>query len=349
MEYLKQYEGTISRTYSRLLDDYLILKGYEPTKGFDEIKINNSTPIDLLPIEEWSLRLQYASQILDDSLLGLHMGQAISPKHLGILGYVISACENIEQALNKLTSYHRLVFDVIPLYRNDGDTWVELIWDNEIYNADRLIDELGITVLTAFCRSIVKQPEKIIPLFINFPFSDNGFKREYENYFGCPVFFDQSKTCYRISKDMLQIPINNFSSDVIYILEQHANSMLDHLPKTQDLITQLRQIIIKKIPNSNPNITQISKEMGMSVRNMQRFLLSMNTSFRDEINIVKFQLAIAYLQDPSIQILDIAMLLGYSEHSAFTRAFKSHTGKTPQEYRHHLNNRNSNFWRKVSS
>jgi AraC-like DNA-binding protein len=48
---------------------------------------------------------------------------------------------------------------------------------------------------------------------------------------------------------------------------------------------------------------------------------------------VRHELALSYLRDPRLQIVDIALLLGYSEHSAFTRAFRERTGTTPQQAR----------------
>lgn len=63
----------------------------------------------------------------------------------------------------------------------------------------------------------------------------------------------------------------------------------------------------------------------------------MGTSFRKELNLVRYELAKSYLIDPRLQIIDIALLLGYSEHSAFTRAYKEWSGKTPQQEREYLN------------
>ena len=66
---------------------------------------------------------------------------------------------------------------------------------------------------------------------------------------------------------------------------------------------------------------------------MQRRLKGAGTSFRKELNLVRNELALSYLRDPALQITDVAMLLGYSEHSAFTRAFRRQNGTTPQRLR----------------
>ncbi|MEL0027621.1 MAG: AraC family transcriptional regulator [Perlucidibaca sp.] len=54
---------------------------------------------------------------------------------------------------------------------------------------------------------------------------------------------------------------------------------------------------------------------------------------RQEVNLVRYELAQSYLRDPRLQIMDVALLLGYSEHSAFTRAFKGWSGQSPQAVR----------------
>jgi AraC-like DNA-binding protein len=77
----------------------------------------------------------------------------------------------------------------------------------------------------------------------------------------------------------------------------------------------------------------IDADLHISSRTLQRRLRDAGTSFRSELNLIRHESALSYLRDELLQIADIAMLLGYSEHSAFTRAFKEWCGRTPAETR----------------
>lgn len=76
--------------------------------------------------------------------------------------------------------------------------------------------------------------------------------------------------------------------------------------------------------------------LGVRSRTLRRHLQQAGTGFREELLLVRHQLGISYLRDPRLQLVDIALLLGYSEHSAFTRAFREYCGSTPQQMRQQL-------------
>jgi AraC-type DNA-binding domain-containing proteins len=98
-------------------------------------------------------------------------------------------------------------------------------------------------------------------------------------------------------------------------------------------VEQLRKAITHALRDGEPSIERISRQLGTSSRTLQRRLQEAGTSFRHELSLVRQELALSYLRDPRLQIVDIAMLLGYSEHSAFTRAFKEWSGRSPHEAR----------------
>jgi len=71
----------------------------------------------------------------------------------------------------------------------------------------------------------------------------------------------------------------------------------------------------------------------MSVRNLQRRLKEVGTTFRTLLETVRKDLASTYLHDPDIEFAEVAFLLGFSDQSAFSRAFRRWTGHSPSEAR----------------
>ena len=69
------------------------------------------------------------------------------------------------------------------------------------------------------------------------------------------------------------------------------------------------------------------------MRQLQRYLQAQGSNYQQRTQQVRQMLAEQYLQDPHLSLQEIALLLSYSEQSAFQRAFKLWTGKTPQQFR----------------
>lgn len=129
------------------------------------------------------------------------------------------------------------------------------------------------------------------------------------------------------------MPLKSPDPALIALLEQHADRLLAQLPQQQEIVEQVRKLIARALHDGEPDIERISTQLYCSSRTLQRRLREADTNFRRELNLVRYELAASYLQDPRLQIMEIAMLLGYSEHSAFTRAFKEWSGHTPQQVR----------------
>ena len=91
--------------------------------------------------------------------------------------------------------------------------------------------------------------------------------------------------------------------------------------------------MVNILREGEPKMEKVSETLCHSPRTMQRRLTEAGTTFRKELNLVRTELAKSYLQDSRLQIADIAQHLGYSEHSAFSRALKKQTGHSPEQMR----------------
>jgi AraC-like DNA-binding protein len=85
-----------------------------------------------------------------------------------------------------------------------------------------------------------------------------------------------------------------------------------------------------------PPVALAAEMMGCSVRTLQRRLAAERTSYRDVVDKARCLKAMSQLRDDGDSITELALMLGYSEHSAFTRAFRRWTGTSPSEFREHV-------------
>lgn len=326
------HRRVVPESYVQLLYEYLDAHGHAP-ESILGAPWPTPAPHGLggIDVEIWEQMLEQAAAQLANPLLSLHVGQAITAQHLGILGTVLSACENLGAALQRLERYQRLIFDVVPMRHRIGDGWIDLIWDISQYRPGRLVEETGYSVLLQFARVLTRSPLK--PLAVRFAHGAAGDVRTYEEHFGCPVLFAHPEPGLRCSLDFLATPLRSPDPGLIALLERHADTLLARLPQQAEFVEKLRKSIIDSLREGTPDIETISAKLFCSSRTLQRRLRRVGTGFRSELNLVRHELAVSYLRDPRLQIAEIAMLLGDSEHSAFTRAFRERTRETPLETR----------------
>jgi len=291
----------IPATYVQLLFEYLEGQGHDPEKVLGERwPTPDATGLGGINVEHWQTLLEIAKDYLNDPFISLHVGQTITTRHLGVLGAVLSACDNFFSAMQRFERYQRLI-------------------------------ETGRTVMVQFGRSLLR--DKDIIHAVHFIHEKPEDTKPYEEYFGCPVLFEQPVPLIRFGLEMLNFPLKSPDANLVAILDKHADQLLESLPHEDEFIEQVRKDIAHLLHNGEPKIEQLADRLHFSQRTLQRRLIEAGTSFRKELNFVRYQLAQSYLKDPRLQVIEIALLLGYAEHSPFTRAYKEWSGKTPQQQR----------------
>lgn len=116
-------------------------------------------------------------------------------------------------------------------------------------------------------------------------------------------------------------------------LTEQAEKYLRSLYQQDDIAGQLRRRLADLMARGEANADAACQALKLSRRTLQRRLKAEKTSFQKILNEVRAELAINYLRDARLKSLEIAMLLGYSNISSFTTAFKSWYDLPPAEYR----------------
>src|SRR5262249_980547 len=117
------------------------------------------------------------------------------------------------------------------------------------------------------------------------------------------------------------------------ILDRQADALLARLPAATGLTARARRAVVQALPDGKLGVADIARRLGTSGRSLQRGLLAESTSFQELVSEVRCQLAIGHLQYGRMTTAEIAFALGFSEPSAFQRAFRRWTGKTPLAFR----------------
>jgi AraC-like DNA-binding protein len=111
--------------------------------------------------------------------------------------------------------------------------------------------------------------------------------------------------------------------------------IIDYLAKLNkdDIVGQTKSIIFDQLPFGQVAIDQIAERLFLSERTLRRRLKEAGTSFKEILAETRRELGERYIQDSSLSLTEIAYMLGFSDSSSLSRAYKSWTGKSPSEHR----------------
>ena len=109
--------------------------------------------------------------------------------------------------------------------------------------------------------------------------------------------------------------------------------VLSEMPRESDFFAAVRRAIAESMREGDPKLGRVIKKLSISQRTLERRLKEQGAVFKKLVDDTRRRFALNYLIDRKRTLTEIAFLLGYSEVSAFNRAFRRWTGSTPLEHR----------------
>ncbi|MEE9384148.1 MAG: AraC family transcriptional regulator ligand-binding domain-containing protein, partial [Nannocystaceae bacterium] len=156
---------------------------------------------------------------------------------------------------------------------------------------------------------------------------------EYERVLGAPAFFSSEYNEIVFANAALEVPHDRADPGLAAVLDRHGEAALSALPRVDSLADRVRSLLAKELQGGNPSADTPAERLRMSTRTLARRLTDEGTSHKEVLDDLRGELAQRYLGDPNLAIAEVAFLLGFSEPSAFHRAFKRWTGQTPSQFR----------------
>ena len=269
--------------------------------------------------------------------LGLEIAKYVQPRHIGVLGYLAQACTHLGEAIQQYHDFYRLIYDGGPLMARIESDEILIGWDVPKIFTTQTTDEIALAILYQFLLKFTHQQHLVINR-VDFRHPQPSNVAYYQKYFNCPVRFSQPHSFLVIPLQTLLQPIHQADQTLQALLLDRAKDQLASLPDITLLDAQIQHAILSGLQQQQANIEYVSHKLGLSVRTLQRHLKKQQSSFQQRVQDIRLALAKKYLLDPHLNLQQIALLLGYSEQSAFQRAFKQWTQQTPQNWRKIANN-----------
>jgi AraC-like DNA-binding protein len=120
------------------------------------------------------------------------------------------------------------------------------------------------------------------------------------------------------------------------LLDRQAQALMLALPNSDAFDRALQEVLLKLLPDGDASVRRAARELHLSVRSLQRRLDARGLVWQRLLDRTREELARQYLADRALSLSDIALLLGFSEQSAFQRAFRRWTGDTPRRVRQRM-------------
>ena len=281
----------------------------------------------------------FAIERTGDPLVGLHMAEAYSPGALDILGYVVLSCTTVGDVLDRLARYARLLNDGmrIDVVREGRTAWCRCTFvesvDNYLLRApDQAVD----TTWAALARELGRltaRPLVAEEVWFRHGAPSGGGKAEYARILGARVKFGAREDRFIVPITHLAEPIRSANPSLLRAFEQHADAILSGMDAQRTKSHEVAQVLAERLKGTVPPLGEVARALAMSDRNLQRALRNDGTSFQKLLDEVRRDLAISHLANPATSAGQVGFLLGFSEPSAFHRAFRRWTGKAPSAYR----------------
>ena len=158
----------------------------------------------------------------------------------------------------------------------------------------------------------------------------------FEAFFGCAVDFEAGSDCILFSHDSLSTRNRLGDQALSEFLTRHLDAELEQVKSEPSLVRSTKEENARGLSEGVPRMADIARELGLSVRSFHRRLADHGVSFQALAEETRREIAMSMLRDDTCPLSEIAFLAGFSEQSAFNRAFKRWTNQTPANYRRSL-------------
>ena len=265
-----------------------------------------------------------------DEALGVVAGSCVQPRSYQVMGYAIMTSDTLEAAIGRLIRYETLVGKLGRTeMRREGDQ-VELVWHSPLSGVWACyLKEAAIAGWVTFARSLLSE----VPDYeVCFDHPLRGDVAPYHDILGKRVSFGAAFTGVRLPASALDIAVKSADPGLCAVLDREARTALTEFDSRINLSNEVRAVIAQCLPEGEPTLEMVAHRLGLPVRSMQARLRDGGQPFKTLVDEVRRQLAALYLQRDDVSLVDVGFLLGFSEQSAFSRAFRRWYGMAPQQY-----------------
>jgi AraC-like DNA-binding protein len=268
-----------------------------------------------------------------DPCFGLHAQLRMPAGAVDVLDFAVRSSATLGDALRNLVRFNRLAHDLAEFeLRREGDA-ARLV--QRFRGADARVGwqvaDYSVGGLVVVMRQLVG--DDWTPREVRIAHEAPQDPAPYVALLGVLPRFGGATNEVLFDAALLARPVRGSDPRLNDILTRHAEALVARLPRADDWLGRVRALVAERLDEGDPSIESVATPLGVGPRTLQRRLQEAGTTLRELVASLRAEMALELLGREAFGVAEVAYLLGYSEPSAFHRAFKRWHGITPAEYR----------------
>jgi AraC-like DNA-binding protein len=323
--------ATIGQIVKRIFEQ----NGLDPEPLFTEVGITLDQirdPNARIPARAWDALARATVAQVGDPALGLQAAQCWHPSNLGALGYAWLSSSTLRRGLERVVRYWRLIGEKTAARLEGTEEDLKTVFESG--RTDPVVSavtaDFSISLLVSMCR--MNYGNGLRPVAVRLKRAKPDGWQVYESHYGCSVRFDATEDSFTLTRDDADKVLPSSNRQIATTLDSILAQQLAQLDKT-NVVARCRASLLEQLPSGELSEEEMAQQLNMSRRTLQRKLADAETTYQQLVDTTRRELALRYIENPSQSITDITFMLGFSQQSAFTRAFRRWTGYAPREYR----------------
>ncbi|MBO9709394.1 MAG: AraC family transcriptional regulator [Caulobacter sp.] len=331
---------TVSAGYAANLLNYALSRGAEADALAERSGISAVDLVDpdaRIPLAAYQALMGAAKALCGEPALALHLGARQDFKDISVVGLICYAAPTMGEALMELNRYGRLVAEVdVPvaggrfqLAPRDGELWL-----TDMRSDPNSFPEMTEGTWSRFISETRRHfPDAPFAKAVHFTHAAPDYADEYERVLGTPVTFSSDRNAILIDVSWLAIPLHNPSRYAFGVLSEHADRLLKTLESAKSMRGRVENLLLPVLHKGDVAMAKVAREVGLSRASLYRKLKEEGVGYEALVDDLRRRMALHYLDGRKVSVNETAYLVGFSDPSAFSRAFKRWTGSSPRGHR----------------
>jgi len=312
--------------------------GHDPLPVFAAVGVDlhqlEQQPDGRVPIATMTALWQQLEKVTGNPAFGLTVASFVQPMHFRALGLLMLSCSNMLQVIDKLGRYHALVSNSVNIRVIQQPQRIGFAIDPlaGVPISPLAVDGFFATIVT-FARQLTGIAHLLdeVELMRPQPAGGQG-SQPWTALMQCPVTFGQATNCLWFNRARLAAMVlpgdEQLAAANEAVVEQYLKKM-----NALSWSERVRNSVQAMLEQGEPALADIAQVFNLSERTLRRYLQQEHTSYRQLLEGVRQEMARYWLSNSEAAITDIALRLGFSDSSNFSRAFQRWFGQTPGQYR----------------
>jgi AraC-like DNA-binding protein len=288
-----------------------------------------------IPNAQWQAVMRRAAPLIADPAFGLRAARCWHPSNLGALGHAWLAAASLRAGLELLVRYWRII----------GGRWLpalkaaraEIGFELHDPYADDVVAPIGTDITFAIVLDMCRMNygAALRPLRVELVRPRPAHHAAYAAFYGCPVHFGAGRRALVLRRSEAERALPSSNRRIGEVLDRVITEELARLDRS-DVLAQCQALLLEALPSGPLGEAAMAGRLHMSPRTLQRKLAARGTTHKQLVEDTRRKLALRFIEDPRRSLADITFELGFSQQSAFTRAFRRWTGSAPSDWRGRL-------------